>query len=212
MSFDLLAPHYRWMELALAGEKLQRCRTAFLPQIVDSREILILGEGNGRFLLECRKALGHARITCVDASAGMLAQARRRLGSHNSSLDGITFIQADALSWVPPQGAFDLVVTHFFLDCFTCEQLKGLLATVAGACQNHARWLVADFQIAPKGLRRWRARMIHCLMYAFFRLVTRLPAHRLTEPDSFLGSHGFILKQRLTGDWDLLRTDLWERA
>ena len=29
-SFDLLAPHYRWMEFVLAGRKLQECRTVFL--------------------------------------------------------------------------------------------------------------------------------------------------------------------------------------
>src|SRR5439155_22241467 len=33
MSFDTLAPHYRWMEFILAGKKLQRCRTAFLDEI-----------------------------------------------------------------------------------------------------------------------------------------------------------------------------------
>ncbi|HXC98086.1 MAG TPA: hypothetical protein VN048_02010, partial [Verrucomicrobiae bacterium] len=35
--FDLLAPHYRWMEWLLAGPKLHRCRTAFLPAIPPPR-------------------------------------------------------------------------------------------------------------------------------------------------------------------------------
>src|SRR5579862_4048205 len=68
MSFDRLAPHYRWLEIVLAGEKLQHCRTAFLSQIRDAHDVLILGEGNGRFLLECRKTLSSAQITCVDSS------------------------------------------------------------------------------------------------------------------------------------------------
>src|ERR1041385_77794 len=50
MSFDALAPHYLWMEWLLAGRKLQRCRTAFLDEARAARDILLLGEGNGRFL------------------------------------------------------------------------------------------------------------------------------------------------------------------
>src|SRR5215469_5978584 len=71
MSFDVLAPHYRWMEFVLAGKKLQRCRTAFLSQVADRQNVLLVGEGNGRFLVECRRSLKNARITCVDASARM---------------------------------------------------------------------------------------------------------------------------------------------
>src|SRR4051812_20630121 len=79
VSFDVLAPHYRWMELLLAGEKLQRCRTAFLKEVADARDVLIVGEGHGRFLVECRRRLPDARITCVDASERMLEVARARL-------------------------------------------------------------------------------------------------------------------------------------
>src|SRR5712671_6722984 len=53
VNFDVLARHYRWMELVLAGEKLQRCRTAFLGEIPAARNILLLGEGHGRCLVEC---------------------------------------------------------------------------------------------------------------------------------------------------------------
>ncbi len=76
MSFDRLAPWYRWMELLCAGQKLQRGRIAFLGQIPPPRHILLPGEGHGRTLRECRRRFPEARITCVDASAGMIAQAR----------------------------------------------------------------------------------------------------------------------------------------
>lgn len=79
MGFDPLAPHYRWMEFVLAGNKLQRCRTAFLSRANQARNILLMGEGNGRFLIECRRRLKQARITCVDNSGCMLESARERL-------------------------------------------------------------------------------------------------------------------------------------
>ena len=210
MSFDSLAPHYRWMEAVLAGNKLQFCRTAFLSEVQKAGSVLILGEGNGRFLLECKMALGSARITCVDGSLRMIELARRRMLRHGIPEREIEFVHTDALAWIPPAQAFDVVVTHFFLDCFRADQLQLLLSRLAGACRPRARWLLADFQIPERGIRRWRARLIHYLMYAFFRVATRLPARCLSVPDPLLQAHGFVLRRRLTTDWGLLRSDLWE--
>jgi len=39
MSFDVLAPHYRWMELVCAGDLLQRCRMAHLARVPTARQI-----------------------------------------------------------------------------------------------------------------------------------------------------------------------------
>jgi ubiquinone/menaquinone biosynthesis C-methylase UbiE len=200
------------LEWVLAGEKLQRCRTAFLSQVRNANEVLVLGEGNGRFLLECRKLLGSARIICVDASLQMLELARQRLGRADVNLEGIEFVHADVLTWAPPKRAFDLIITHFFLDCFKAEQLEPLLTALARASCPGAAWLIADFQIPNKGIGRWRAQVIHRIMYAFFRLATRLPARQLTAPDPFLTSRGFYLRDRLVSDWGLLRSDIWQRV
>lgn len=209
MSFDILAPHYRWMEIVLAGEKLQRCRAAFLSRIPAAANVLILGEGNGRFLKECRRAMPSAKITCVDASERMLVLAQQRLGDDK----GVTeFICADALAWVPPKGEFDLIVTHFFLDCFQPEQLENLIAKIAGAAAPHANWLLADFQAAPKGMARFRSQLVLWTMYCFFRIVTRLPAKSLTPPDTYLEGRGFKLREWQVSDWGLLHSDWWERA
>lgn len=212
MSFDVLAPHYRWMEVVLAGEKLQRCRTAFLSQVAGAKNVLILGEGNGRFLLECRRQLPDANITCVDASAGMLSQARRRIIGQGMSADGIDFVCADALTWTPPERKFDLLVTHFFLDCFRPEQLESLIAKLARAAVPGANWLLADFQAAAAGWERLRSQLILWVMYRFFTVVTRLPAAKLTAPDGFLAQHGFKLRRRDLHDWGLLHTDWWQNV
>ena len=211
MSFDALAPHYRWMELVLAGNRLQRCRTAFLGRVDHCRNVLIAGEGNGRFLLECRGALRQARIMCVDASGRMLGLARERLQRGGFSAQDVEFVRADLLAWTPPPHAFDLVVTHFFLDCFRPEQLEQVVGALAGAAMAGATWLLADFQVPRAGLRRWRAEMIHWMMYTFFRCLTRLPARQLTVPDGFLRANGFSLRERRVSEWGLLHTDHWER-
>ena len=211
MSFDLLARHYRWMECVLAGGKLQRCRTAFVPETRAARAVLILGEGNGRFLQAFRRVNGAAHVLCVDSSEPMLLQARRRLSKSGLALEGTEFVVADALEWDFPEDAFDLIVTNFFLDCFSREELVSLVEKISKAARSEAAWIISDFQIPPQGLARFRARVIHWLMYLFFRCVTDLSAKRLSDPDAHLVRGGFRLKDRRLSDWDLLRADLWLR-
>lgn len=212
MSFDALAPHYRWMEIALAGEKLQRCRTAFLDRLSPPENILIWGEGNGRFLVECRRRWRGAKILCADASRKMLQLAKERLERYGGSAEQVEFLQADVVAWSPPTGEFDLIVTHFFLDCFRPEQLQNVVSKLATAARQKAAWLLADFQAPEFGMKRVRAQLILNAMYLFFKIATRLPASKLTRPDPFLVRGEFVLSERRVSEWGLLHTDLWHRG
>jgi ubiquinone/menaquinone biosynthesis C-methylase UbiE len=209
-NFDFLAPHYRWMEWLLAGPKLQHCRTAFLKSIPRPRRVLLLGEGNGRFLVELLRAHPAARCVCADASARMLDCARARLRRHGLDPDAVEFIHADALDWSWPSPSFDLIVSHFFLDCFSPEQLVKIIPRIAAAAAPGARWLLADFREPVAGPAKWRARAILALMYFFFHHAARLPARRLTPPDALLAQSGFALRERQLRDWGLLHSDLWQ--
>jgi ubiquinone/menaquinone biosynthesis C-methylase UbiE len=212
MSFDRLAPHYRWMEFVLAGEKLQRCRTAFLDRIPAARNILLVGEGHGRCLVECRSRFPNARITCVDSSEQMLAQARRRLKRCHPGSGLVEFVQADVLDSPTLAKLCDLIVTHFFLDCFRADQLEQVISRLAATATSEAHWLIADFQNAPAGMRRIRSRLILWTMYAFFRTMTRLPARQLTSPGPCLEGAGFSLHARVETEWGLLHSDWWRRG
>ncbi len=212
MSFDRIAPHYRWMEWLLAGGKLQRCRTAFISEIPVPREVLMMGEGNGRCLLEMLRAFPSARFVCVDASARMLERARVCVESAGLGASAIEFVHADALDWKPPAACFDLLVSNFFLDCFTADQLGVLVPGLSAAATSDARWLLADFCEPPSGFAKWRARWILRAMYFFFRRVTRLSARSLTPPDALLRRSGFTLCERRLSEWGLLHCDVWRRA
>lgn len=160
MSFDAIAPHYRWMEFILAGGKLQRCRTVFLDHIPVPRNVLLVGEGHGRCIVECRRRLPKARITCLDASAQMLVQTRRRLEVWRLGERQVEFVHADVLEWKPTADAYDLIITNFFLDCFGAEQLEHVVSRLSVAAMADANWLVSDSQIPSAGLKRIRARLI----------------------------------------------------
>ena len=211
MSFDLLAPHYRWMEFILAGEKLQRCRTRFLDEISSAQNILLLGEGHGRCLIECCRCFPSAQITCVDASEKMLVQAQRQLKKHHIHTQ-VEFVHADVLHWKPAATTCDLIVTNFFLDCFRADQLEVMIAKLATTMTPDANWLIADFQAASSGLKRLRSQLILAAMYQFFRVITRLPARNLTAPDPILQRAGFVLHRRTESEWGLLHSDWWKRT
>jgi SAM-dependent methyltransferase len=211
MSFDLLAPHYRWMEALCAGGQLQRCRTALLDELPAPQRVLVYGEGNGRFLVELCRRFPAAQVTVVEASAVMIELARARLRRAGLAGAQVEFIHVDALTWQPPAAAFDLIVTCFFLDCFRVDQLQPLVPVIASAAAAGARWLHADFQIAPAGLRRACSRMIVGILYAFFRWATRLPAHELVEVEPYLREAGFTRLERREFICGLLFCERWRR-
>ncbi len=212
MSFDRLAPAYRAMELVLAGGKLQRCRLAWLDAVVNCRNALLVGEGNGLFLAACAARLPRARFTCLDASPTMLRLARARWLASGGDADRAEFQHGFLPGCQPERHGFDLIVTHFFLDCFPADELARVIATLTSGAASGARWLVADFREADGTLSRLRSRAILGLMYRFFRVATRLPAERLTAPDPLLASHGWQLRGRQVSEWGLLHSDLWEKA
>lgn len=209
MSFDNLAPYYRSMERWTAGGRLQKARTAFLEVIPVPRRILTVGEGHGPFLLECCRRFPEASIVCVDASAAMMVQAKDALKKGGLSDARVQWVRADALTWEPPAASFDLIVTHFFLDCFTEAQISTLIPRLAEAADRHASWLLADFQV-PQGLwRGLRSKSILAMLYLFFGMVTRVPARKLVIPDPFLQAAGWRLQKRVEYEWGLLKSDWW---
>jgi ubiquinone/menaquinone biosynthesis C-methylase UbiE len=157
--FDLLAPHYRWMELVLAGRKLQACRTRFIDELANAKEVLLLGEGNGRFLCEVLRRNAAARVVCVDASAGMQAAARKAMARARCDAARVKFVHADVLACDLPARAYDGIVTHFFLDCFPPEELGRVVQRIGGWAAPGARWIVSDFRRPERGARKrfWRS-------------------------------------------------------
>ena len=210
--FDHIAGHYDWMETLLAGGKLEKCRNAFWDDLPLFENALLVGEGHGRFLVSLLQRNPGVRVTCVDASSRMLEIARKRLLGAALPASRVEFIRAELPAWNPPAECYDLVATHFFLDCFPREELAAVVNSLQKAARPGAWWLVSDFQIPRTGLRRLRAEVIHRLMYTFFRVVTKLPASALVAPQPFLLQSGFVRVRRAEFDWGLLCAEVWKRT
>ena len=201
MSFDTLAPWYRCLEWIAFGDQLQRCRIACLDEIPPPRRALIVGEGNGRFLFELLRRHWAVEVDCVDSSARMLHLARTRLQKESPAfLKHVHFLHEDILSWKPTEQHYDLIVTHFVLDCFPQAHLAEIIRKLSHAATEGAIWLLADFCIPEKGAARWRARVWLAVMYLFFRLTTGIQASELIDPTALMQAASFKERRFATAD------------
>jgi SAM-dependent methyltransferase len=212
VSFDAIAPWYRSLEWIAFGDQLQRCRVACLGEIRAPRRALIVGEGNGRFLCELLRVHPTVEVDCLDASERMLRLAHKRV--EQTSLDRATrvrFIHDDIMSWTPPAPRYDLIVTHFVLDCFRETELVLIIMKLATAATEDATWLLADFCIPVGGFARARARVWLTLMYGFFRATAGIEATGLIDPAPFLQAHGFALTTQHQFKGAMLKSESWRR-
>ncbi|MDQ3117219.1 MAG: class I SAM-dependent methyltransferase [Verrucomicrobiota bacterium] len=207
MSFDRVAPFYRRIERVVFGGQLQQARLAFVRDLPTPHRVLIVGEGDGRFLFEFVRLHPGARVDCVDASARMIALARSRLGAGSE----VNFIRTDLREFSFETGCYDLVVTHFFLDCFAGAALREVVQRLAGAGTPEALWLLADFRVPEAGWQRFHARFWIRAMYLFFRLASRLEARRLDDPSPFLRENGFACKRERTSCFGMIQSSVWQR-
>ncbi len=211
VSFDALAPWYRALETMAFGNALQRARVAWLGEISSPRRALIVGEGNGRFLSELLRIHPAVEVDCVDSSERMLALARQNLGPGIAN-HSIHFLQADIRSWTPPEVAYDLIVTHFLLDCFPEDQVANVVARLSGSATTNANWLLADFRQPSGNLGRLHARAWLFAMYQFFRFTARIEARELVDPSPFIPRYGFVLQGQRLFRGGMLKSEIWRRT
>jgi hypothetical protein len=148
-------------------------------------------------------------VTCLDSSQRMLAVAKECLAVENFCDRSVEFICADWAEWSGGGGPFDLVATHFFLDCFRADQLARLVSKTAALTSPGAMWVLSDFREPTAGWQRVRARVLLKLAYLSFRWITRLPGTRLIPPEPFLTAHGFERIHQRIFHHGLLYAGLW---
>lgn len=208
-SFDVLAGPYQALERLTFGGLLHRCRTAHLDRIGHCRRALVLGDGDGRFLADLLRTNPHVRADSVDISPGMLAAARRRVRTIPGAIERVRFVPADVRSDPLPDSGYDLVVTNFVLDCFRPAELAAVVSRVASACAPNTAWLDGDFRLPPSSWERVAARVALAGMYTFFRLTTRMPNDRLTDPAALQTAAGFRLEAEASWLRGFLSARLW---
>jgi SAM-dependent methyltransferase len=211
-NFDHIARPYRWMEYLAFGPTLWRCRTYFLPELKNCRNALILGDGDGRFTAALLAAYPLLRADAVDSSATMLRLLTQRV--HTAAPDASTRLRShhtDALAYVhglPEEPRYDLIVTHFFLDCLAQSEVETLTQSVTSHLAPGALWLLSDFRI-PAGPMNIPARALVRSLYLTFRILTGLRVKHLPDHAAALRAADFMQTAQRISLAGTLTTELW---
>jgi SAM-dependent methyltransferase len=208
-NFDHLARIYRWMELLSFGALLSRCRNTFLPELGAARRALVLGDGDGRFTAELLRVNPRVRIDAVDASPAMLDALLSRAKANSCR---VSVYCEDAREWQPANGKYDLVVTHFFLDCLTTKECTALAASLRGAVSPAGFWIVSEFAVPEGWFGRLVARPLIWLLYRAFGALTGLTIRSLPDYQIALRGAGFSLARQRTRLCGLLVSEMWRNT
>jgi len=207
VNFDRVARSYRWLEYLSFGPWLARCRSAQLAHLTTARRALLLGDGDGRFLARLLAANPTVTADVVDSSRSMLMLLQRRLRK-SEDRERICLHHADALTW-SPTGTYDLIVSHFFLDCFFPHQLEQLFDSVLPHVLPGAQWVISEFAIPRNTFAAWFARGIIAALYRAFGWTTGLRVRALPDYATSLLRRGLILGQDQSYLAGLLCSQLW---
>ena len=198
--FDRVAGCYPWLEARVFGRKLEQIRSQYLNFVTPRENVLIVGEGNGRFCAALLQQKVSGSVTIVDSSARMLAAVRSRIGDRCRNLE-IRLIHADVRAWRPDR-AFDCLVTQFFFDLFKPPTQEAILARLTAACTGDAGWLDTDFTPDPIGVR---TRILHKLQYIFFKWSCGIEASSLSDVGACTSARFWQVQHQTFGSGGLVR-------
>jgi Methyltransferase domain len=205
--FDRLARIYKWMEWFSFGPWLGLCRRAFLHQVASRHRALVIGDGDGRFTKSLLRTNPNVNIDAVDASRAMMNETLRRTQSHHARVH--THI-ADARQWQPPANVrYDLVATHFFLDCLTTSEISSLAKAIQPSLEADVLWVISEFDLPEGWFGRLFARALVAFLYRAFGVLTGLSVRRLPDYRAALLDTGWKLLDSRRFFRGLLVSELW---
>jgi SAM-dependent methyltransferase len=190
LNCDRIARWYRWLEYAAFGGALRRRRDAFLFELGNPQKVLVLGDGDGRFLQVFQALYPQARIDAVDVSEKMIELAKARA-------ERVDFHLCDAREFIF-DGEYDLAVAHFFFDCFEEMEIQAMLGRI-----NTKSWLISEFRNT-----KWSWPVLRGL-YFFFRVSTGLQTRALPGHRKILEKLGYRMEKEQTALRGLLASEMW---
>lgn len=189
MRYGWVARWYCSLERVSFGRRLEKVRGYYLGRVVSDlspgSDVLLVGDGDGRFLSSLLAAGGDFRIHSVDASADFVRLARERVGDDSGRVEW--FVE-DFRSW--DRGGYDAVFCHFFLDGFREGELGEVIGRLEASLREGGRLVVSDFNPEVG----WWGRLLVWAMQLFFLVVAGVRWVRLTDLRELLRGKGFHLE------------------
>jgi SAM-dependent methyltransferase len=205
--FDLIAPLYPALEQCVFGSQLNRARRAFFDAVVQADRILLVGEGNGRFLTLLLAHKNKGCINVVEKSAVMIRLAKERTRKPGALRCDVKFVEADVLEYSPAE-KFDCAVTHFLLDLFNPAAQRSLIQRIAELTIPSGTWINVDFLPA----RTVRGRILMWSQYAFFRMASQIQARQCFDESMAAAAAGWTVAETVSYLGGLVVARRYQRA
>lgn len=119
---------------------------------------------------------------------------------------------ADVRDCLPDGDGYDLVVTHFLLDCLTTDEVDSLATKVRTRLADDALWVVSEFAIPAGWFGRVVARPVVGFLYWAFGWMTGLRVRELPDWTRVLERAGFVRRRHREWLWGLLVSMILERT
>jgi ubiquinone/menaquinone biosynthesis C-methylase UbiE len=177
-----------------------------------ARQVLVLGDGDGRFTAALLARWREARVVAIDSSRGMLALLAARVEALGAA-SRLTALHDEAVSFLAgsgeaiagqPAAGFDHVCSHFFLDCLTTAEVCRLVDGVCPRLAPGAVWIVSEFAADC-----WWRRLVVELLYGGFALLAGLKVQQLPEWRRVLEAGGFVCEAEARSLGGLLTSTVW---
>ena len=168
-NFDRIAFLYDRLARTVFGKSIIDAQKHFLKLIPNHATVLILGGGSGWILRELLQERPGVKVCYIDASKEMITLAKKETQGRS-----VLFIHGTEND-IPKQ-KFDIVLTHFYLDLFSTDSLRTVIAKIKASLFANGRWIVTDFRDDSW----WQSLMLKG-MYIFFRLTCRIESRRLPD-------------------------------
>jgi ubiquinone/menaquinone biosynthesis C-methylase UbiE len=107
-----------------------------------NEQVLDVACGTGHASVAIARLLPHGRVTAVDFSSGMLAQARKKAAALN--LTNIEFVERDMQDLGFPENQFDSAVCAFGI--FFVTDMETQLAHISSRVKPGGRIMISNFQ------------------------------------------------------------------
>lgn len=178
----LYEPLSRWC----LGNKYIQSKRVYLERLKRGDTVLNLGGGTGDNVTEIMQRIGpEGKLYFMDASSSMIRRTKGRFeGQPPSTIQFIHSADFSVLKSLRP----DVILTHYFLDVLTDEQLEVLFGQVGRIAKPDSEWIFTDFFPVPH--KRW----LTGIMIGIFRVVV----HHLRKelPDYSLFFHRWGWKEK----------------
>jgi len=141
----------------------------------------------------------------------MIELAARRASNLGPAFrNRVRFHHCDVRDFSPAKPAhYDLIVAHFFLDCFGSTEVSFVVRLLSHWAAPSAQCIVSEFREIPAPPARYISRAIVRSLYAAFRLTTNLRTTQLPDYPAALRAHSFRLQQESFLLHGLLHSSLW---